>query len=775
MKLLKYNIKHAFNNLKKNATYSMLTVVGLTIGLTVFLMISLFVYSEKTVDFTLPEYNRIYRLYDVAQNNCGLGYELKDVISQNYPEVEANCVMERYEWPMILRANNNSFRFSKGISTTNSFFDVFKIPIISKIDELPFPEKASIILTQATAQKLFGNKDPLGETVNINSFFDARVTAVIKGFPENTSIDADYLINCEDKDMRMSTTCNNGDCYNPMNHFLLLNKQTDYEPFILQFNNTISQFQTRVDSFALQPITDIYLSDYVEYNGNSLGNASFIKIVSIIGLIILLLSIINYLNFSLSLQHSKIKEVSIKKVVGAGSIQLFLYYLAESFIIIVFSTLLSLFIVVTFKGLLSSIFGSEFNLQILTEPIFILVFLGVLVFILIVNSIIPAFSLLKLNVVNGLNNVVKRNNRRGIKTVFTTMQFIASIALLISVFFIHKQLKFIESTDVGFNKQNLIRIDVPFKFDNYSALEQKIKNLSFVESTSFSFGCPGEINMVMGSGIDDLDMEIQCIMVDSSFLKTYEIQLIEGRDFLGGDFHNSCMFNEVAMKKIGWDNLENRNYNNGREGGYHVIGVVKDFNVSSLHNNQEAVCLVYDNTNNPNYISVRIMPGQINQQIDQLKEIWQSMMDDPFEFQFFDAFFDAQYKKDKQLSRSVTLLAIIAIILTLIGILGQVIQTCAYKTKEIGIRKVNGASTFEIVNMLNLDFLIWVIIAFGIAVPIAYFSINNWLESFAYKTQLSWWVYVSAGATILFVTIITVSWQTFRAARRNPVEALRYE
>jgi len=775
MRIFIYNIKHAYQNLKKRAVYSLLTISGLTIGLTVFLLISLYVYNEKSVDHNIPNHDRIYRLMDAGKKDCGIGYELKDVISQNYPEVEANCVLERYAFPMVLRANNHSFTFKTGISTTNSFFDVFDIPIISKIDKKPFPEKASVILTQATAKKLFGDKDPLGKIVNINNFFKVKVTGIIKGFPKNTSIDADYLINCEDKNMRMSRACNNGDCYNPMNHFLLLKDHTDPFQFIEHFNHTIKPFQTRVDSFAIQPLTDIYLSGHVKGNGNRMGNPSFINIISVIGLLILILAIINYLNFSLSLQHSKMKEISIKKVNGADSLQLFFYYMAESLIVIIISTLMSLLIIYLFKDVFTSVFGEELNFQILKKPVFIAIYLFVIVSILIINSIIPTYSLLKINVVKGLNNAIKSNDNSSIKTIFTTIQFVASIALLISVFFIHKQLSFIESKNLGFNQQNLLKVEIPYQFKHYTVLKQSIDNLSFVKSSSYSFGCPGEVNLTMGSGEDNIDMNIKTIMVDSNFLHTFQIHLLKGRQFLRGDFHKSCMFNKTAIKELGWNGLENRKYKMGREGGYDVIGVVKDFNVSSLYNKQEAVCLIFDNTNKPDILSIRIVPGQINQQLAQIKKAWKSIVEDPFEFQFYDAFFNAKYHKERKLSGSITILAVIAIILTLIGILGRVIQTCAYRTKEIGIRKVNGATTLEMVNMLNLDFVKWVFIAFVIAIPIAYYSINKWLENFAYKTPLSWWIFILAGIVVLFVTLLTVSWQTFKVARRNPVEALRYE
>jgi len=768
------NLKQAYHYLKKNTTYSVLTIIGLTVGLTVFLLVALFVYNEKSVDKSIPNSNRIYRLIDAEKNDSGLDYKLRDAISENYPEAEANCMLERYEWAMILRANNSSIKLKSGISTTNNFFEVFNIPILRKIGDKPFSEKASIILTQATAKKLFGDKDPLGQTVDFNHFFKVKVTAIVKEFPKNTSIAADYFLNAEDKKMRMSTICDNG-CYNPMNSFFLLKKHTDKAQFIKHFNKTIKQFQSRVKRFSLQPLTDIYLAKQIKNNGNKKGNPSFINIISIIGLIILILSVINYLNFSLSLQFSKIKEISIKKVNGANSLQLFFYYLTESLIVIVVSTLLSLLLVFALKDYFATLIGREINLQILENPVFIIIYLAVILLILSINSVIPVYSLLKINVVDGLHNTIKRQNKSSIRTVFTTTQFVASIALLISVFFIQKQLNFVASREIGFNRQNILKIEIPFQFKHYPALKAEINNLSFVKSSSYSFGHPGQINLTMGSGEKEIDMNIKTIMVDSTFLRTFQIKLLKGRRFLKGDFHNACMFNKTAIIQLGWEDLKKRKYKMNKEDGYDVIGIVNNFSVSSLRKKQQAVCLIYDNTNKPNVLSVRIVPGYINRQISQIKKVWTSLSNDPFEFQFYDDFFNAQYKKERQLSRSITVLAVIAIILTLIGILGQVIQTCNYRTKEIGIRKVNGAGILEIVNMLNMVFVKWVLVAFVVAAPIAWYSINKWLENFPYKAPLSWWVFALAGIVVLFVTLVTVSWKTFKVAIKNPVEALQYE
>ena len=778
MRFLTYNIKHAYSYLKKNAPYSLLTIIGLTVGLTVFLLVALFVYNEETVDYNIPNHNRIYRLYDAGKQDAGIAYELKKIISQDYPEVEANCVYQRYgDLPMIFRTKENSVRLNTGITTDNSFFKMFHIPVIKQMGEKPFSEKKSIVLTQAVAKKIFGDKNPLGQMINIGNFINVKVTAIIKGFPKNTSIAGEYLLNSANKNARMAMVCNGGVCYNPMTQLLLLKKSVNEKEFLKHFNQTIQQYQKRVKTFGLQPLTDIYLSKPMKENNNRLGNPSYLRIISIIGLIILILSVMNYLNFSLSLQHSKIKEVSIKKINGANNFQLFFYYLAESLIVMVISTLLSILLVFALRNYFGSLFGEKLNMNILKEPLFIAIYLSVVVVILLMNSIIPIYSLLKINIIDGLSNTIVRKNKSSIRTLFTTTQFVVSIALLISVFIIQKQLHYVETKDLGFSKQHLLKIDIPYGFKHGPALQSGINNLSFVSASSYSNGCPGSINFSLGSGEKNVDLSIQTMLVDTSFLKTFQIKILKGRNFGPGDIQRACMFNETAIKALGWGDLKNRKYKMFKTGGFDVVGIVNNFKVSSLFKEQQPVCLIcgFVSGNQPNTLSVRVMPGNTVQQIAQLRKVWTSLSNDPFSFDFYDAFFNAKYHKTMQLSRSITIIAIIAIILTLIGILGQVIQSCTYRTKEIGIRKVNGATIIEIVNMLNLDFIKWLLVAFIIATPLAWYTMNTWLENFAYKTTLSWWVFLLAGLVVLFVTFVTVSWQTFIAARKNPVESLRYE
>ena len=770
-----FNIYHAIKNLRKSALYSFLSIVGLSIGIAVLLIVSIYFYQEANVDIDLNNHNRIYRLYDSEDMNCGLDYKLMDIISQHYPAIESNCALERFDWGLILRADENSIKVEAGISTTNQFFDVFDIPVIQKMSEKPFAESKSIILSKKTASLLFKDVDPIGQMVDVNGFYKVKVTAVVDDFPDNSNLRADFLVNAEEDNLRMSSICVNGECYYPMSHYLLLAENADQQEFINHFNQSISQYQSRVKSFNIQDLDDIYLAPAMEGSGNRTGNASLLKILGFIGLIVFLLSIINYLNFTLSLQHSKLKLISIMKLNGAENRHLFFYYLAESLIVILLSGILALILIFTFKDLIAVVLGQQLKFHVLIEPPFIIAYMAFAVLVVFIISIIPTNSILKFKLLNGINQIYNTSKKSNISSAFTISQFIASTVLLISVSFIHKQLLFIESRGLGFNQENLLKVEIPFKFNNKEPLQTAIDQLPFVTFSSYSYGAPGRINLYMGSDDEDKNIMLSCILIDNNFLETFEIEVLEGRSLLPGDYGKSCFYNQTAYKMMGWQSIEGRKSNNGSEGGYDIIGVVNDFNVSSLHKKQEPVCLIFDDFNEANVLSVRLTRGDVGEQLKQLRKIWSKFSEDPFEFSFYNDFIQAKYIKEKRLSLSVTLLAIIALILTLMGILGQVIQASSKRTKEIGIRKVNGASILEIVLMFNKTFIVWMAISLIVSIPVACFLISRWFSTFAYKTEMSWWLFLLSGLVVSVFSLITVSWVSWKAARINPVESLRYE
>jgi putative ABC transport system permease protein len=309
-----------------------------------------------------------------------------------------------------------------------------------------------------------------------------------------------------------------------------------------------------------------------------------------------------------------------------------------------------------------------------------------------------------------------------------------------------------------------------------NTLKQEIEKLPFVVRTAYSTGCPGKIMLQFGSNLEENNFEVSCIIMDDNFMKTLGIEMTEGRALQPGDVNKVCFLNEAAFKKFGFDQIDGKKYKIDQEGVYDIIGIVKDFHTGSFHKAIEPVALIYNPDKASWMLSLRIKPGNISADMEQLKQVWRKVLpDELMNITFYDQQFQSMYLKDEKLAQSVFFFTIVAIVLTCMGILSQIIVSSLIRTKEIGIRKVNGARSIEILGLLNRDFMKLVCISFIIACPAAWYAMHAWLQNFAYKTGMSWWVYAVAGLTALFITLITVSWKSWHVSNMNPVEALRYE
>jgi putative ABC transport system permease protein len=564
---------------------------------------------------------------------------------------------------------------------------------------------------------------------------------------------------------------------NPTNLFVMLKSGANPGTFANELNNSSILKSLDVDSLALQGLDDIYLSELTMKSRHAKGNPALLKIFIAIAALILLLSSINYLSYSISMQYAKLKEIGINKTNGAGWKDLVGYTFTEVTVGVIISIFLSVFIAllaIPYSGrLLGKALHIDWHDWLSVAPFF----LTAVVVVIFINSLAPIYILSKFKITEFLTGFRgKRNQRQFGKQAMLTFQLTASIALIAVVMIIFKQLSFVKHSDLGFNREMLIRIDLPFKFQQTNTLRQEIAKLPFVKATSLSSGCPGMINHKYGSNSGEKSFDINCIPVGDNYLQTMGIELLDGRDFLDGDLNKSCLINEEALKQFGWDSFEGKRFNNGIEGGFEVIGILKDFKFESYHSTIEPLALLFDGGPYSNVLSVRLAPGNAGQSIGQIKQIWESIAPyEPFGFMFYDDSFQSMYEKEEKLAGSISFFSLIAIALTCMGILGQIFMICLNRVKEIGIRKINGAKVSEVLMLLNRDFLKWVAIAFVIATPIAYFATNKWLENFAYKTPLSWWIFALAGLLALGIALLTVSWQSWKAATRNPVEALRYE
>ena len=778
--MIRFNLKLAIRNLVKNKVYSLLIIGGFAIGFAAVILIGLFYHIETSVNNDFANHKQIYRLYDVKKNRCNLNWELFPVLTNDYTAVENACPLD-YATGMTFTVKNEQAHTYTEIqhllTTTNNFFTIFSVEITESLGAKPFDGKESVVISRSVAQKLFGTQNPLGQQVNVGNIFLATVTGIFDKLPANSSFQADVIFNSENEKFRMSNTISNGMRYNPTNLFVMLRDGTNSQNFANELNKSATLKALDVDSLALQKLDDIYLSELTVKSRHAKGNPALLKIFLAIAALILLLSSINYLNYSISMQYAKLKEIGIYKVNGAGRKELVGYTFAEVTLGILISLVFSVIITLLAIPWSKILFGKALNVDMNSWISVIPFILAAVFFVILLNSLAPIFILSKFRITEFLSGYKgKRNSRQIGKQSMLTFQLTASIALIAVVLIIFKQLSYIKHSDMGFDREMLVRIDIPYNFQKTETLLQEVSNLAFVKENTISSGCPGMINHKYGSNNGEKNFDINCIPVGSEYLETMGIELLKGRDFLDGDLNKACLINEEALKQFGWDSFEGQKFNNGQEGGYNVVGIIKDFKFESFHSTVEPLALLFDGALNGNVLSVRLSPGNTGQQIDQIGQIWKTISPyEPMNLIFYDDFFQSMYAKEEKLAGSITFFSLIAVVLTCMGILGQIFMICLNRLKEIGIRKINGATISEILTLLNRDFVKWVVIAFVIATPIAWYAMSKWLESFAYKTTLSWWIFALAGLLALGIALLTVSYQSFKAAVRNPIESLRYE
>jgi putative ABC transport system permease protein len=774
-----HNIKLVIRNLKRHRLYSILSIAGFSVGFAVCIFISMFIYNELSMDKCYPNYKNTVLVYESKEKFSNLDIKLNQDFKEKYPEVVATCPMEQMGYLEISAKTEQSFmRFTGLISTTNDFFSVFPVKVLVSSGKQPFNGKESFLITQSFAKQLFPNEDPLGKQITVFDFMKGQITAVIEDFPKNSSIQAKILANAENPDFRLSQSCNDGRCWNPINHYLVLRPGTDRVALAKKMTADFPKNHPELHSIDFQRLQDIYLSP-INNTGNTSGNKSLLIILFSVGLVVLVLSTINFLNFYVSMQYSKLKEIGIKKINGASFRNLLRFSLAEVSVCILISIGIALVLFLVFLPLANQLFERNMDSGLLLKPSLLAILLLITTGIILINSIAPLSILSKFNTNSFLTKMQTKRTRQTGRRVLTLLQLSVSMVLIAVVFALYQQISYAKHADLGFQKERLLRLKLPMEFKSQDAMKQKLAALPFCQSISLSRGVPGSINLYMGDTQNGKTVELQSLYVDEDFFKTFDLKVTGGREFLAGDMGTACILNEEAIRQYGWDNFEGKKVNNGREGGYQVVGVVNDFHVESLHEKIKPVYIMaaepgkHDDLGN---VSIRLVAGNLGQQMDQLRSVWKSFIpDEPMNFTFYDEQFDAMYRKDDQLSKAIGIVSVIALILTFMGILGQVFQISMNRTKEIGVRKVNGATVANILTYMNREFIIWVSVALVIATPLAWYLISRWLENFAYKTTIGWPIYAASGFIMLATVVITVTLQSWKAATRNPVEALRYE
>jgi putative ABC transport system permease protein len=795
-------IKITFRNLANKPVYSIITFTGFTFGIVAGLLIYLWVYNELGYEKFHPDYQRIYRVLTLSKQgdeivkSPGSYRPLAKTMKMDYPQIEFATYISYSSEDSPLQVEEGSEKIEARMCWTNEdFFKIFAgFKFIEGSPESALKNPDNIVLSEKTAKKLFGDQPALGKTL-ISDKFSRELYTVggVISIPEQSHIDIGFML--PEANIRYSGYSNNWGDKNWVRVYIKLGKDAKIDDqFISTASNHISRYSKYTDKLIFQPLADIHLySDYPadEFSKNQ-SSYKYVLIFSGLALLIVLMASLNFSVLSVARASERATEIGIRKVNGAGRAGIFRQFMSESVFQTVAATILALILVGFILPWFNNISGKELALNISLKFILNIFILTCLVGI--IAGIYPSFYLSSFNPVGIFRGGSITGSKTNFLKLLVTVQFSIAIFFIIASVLFVKQLAYINNKDLGIEKENIIVIPTGLWYDS-KGFKEELKNNPGVLSVSASTYAPIEGGYPFSiplnyQGITDT-LQASIFWVDEDFAETYKLEVMKGQ-FLQMNYDDywkrnedagtslkegkeyaisiPIVINETLEKMLGFDDPIDQ-----RLGNKVIVGVVKDFNFRPLHYPVGPLAM----TNNPEDIStmsVRIAPENRTETLDFIRDTYKKYRDDrDLSYNYFDDLVDEKYQAETRLKNMTIAFALVAIVISILGILGMAVFSIERRTKEIGIRKVTGAKSSEVIVLLNQEFLKWVVMAFIIATPIAWFFMHRWLQNFTYKTTFSWWIFGLAGSLALAIALITVSWQSWRAATRNPVEALRYE
>lgn len=814
--MIKGFIKVSFRNLIRFKTHSLINIAGLAVGITCFITLSLFIKDELSYDKFFKNADSIYRIYVKSSingqesNNCKTGAPLGATMMRDFPEV-LSYTRIGYFGSHVLKYKDKVFRAWSLYTADSTFFNVFSLQLISGNPKTALVNPNSVVLTESVAKTFFGDENPVGKILRVDSSGSYLVTGVMEDFPEHSSFKCKILLS-------MSTypvTENNHWLDMWYETYVILKKGTD--PNALQkklekivYNDVgpqaelvigvpIREFLNKGNrwGFYLQPLTSIYLSsqrDYgidpnTEWSDQKTSDIEYVYIFSAVAIFILLLAVINFMNLTTARSETRAKEVGIRKTLGSNKPKLIGQFLTESIMVCFFSVILSMALLEIILPAFNQFTDKNLSLNLFSNPFVVPALLLFTVIVGIIAGSYPAFYLSSFKPVHLLKSKPDSNNSKSIfRSGLVVIQFAVSITLLIGTVIIKNQLDYLQEKKLGFNKENLYAIKnagilderlEPFK-------QELLKNPNIITLTNssvmFTTGIPGN-GYLYNKRIGTDPISSQFIDVDYNFLKTFQIPMIEGR-FFSKEFPTdttAVVINQAMMKECNTKDPIGKEITQlgiGNEAKtYKIIGVAKNFNYQSLHQQIHPLIFFLHKVRQPaNVLTIRVSSTGLKNTIGFINDTWEKFSNGEG---IYSAFVDRDiaklYDSEEKVSIVATIFSGLAIFIACLGLFGLASFVTEQRTKEIGIRKALGASVSELVMMLSKEFTKWIILANLIAWPVAYFVMKSWLQNFAYRINLNIWVFITAGLAALVIALLTISFHAIKAALANPIESLRYE
>jgi putative ABC transport system permease protein len=806
--MFKNYFKTAWRNLIKHKVFSIINIAGLSIGISICFIIMLYVQNELSFDRFNKNADRIARIVFKADINGGKIFEanvmppVAQAMKNDYPEVQDATILRVAGVPKITY-KDKSFKDYEMVFVDPNFFGIFTIPLIEGDAKTALQQPNTIIISKAIAKKYFGNEDALRKTLvfpdNKNAAF--KVAGVIDKVPDNSHFHFDLFASM------LSVEEAKSDSWMGSNFFtyLLLKKVADYKklegklpgmvekymgPQIQQnMGISLKQFITKGNhlGFALQPLTSIHLYSHANYELRPPGNAMYVYIFGAIAIFMLLIACINFINLSTASASQRAKEVGVRKVIGSGRMQLIKQFLIESALLVFIALFLSSILVKLalpfFNSISSQHLHFDFNLKIISA------FAGIGLLVSFIAGSYPAFYLSSFKPIEVLKGkFIAANKSFGLRSSLVVFQFFISVGLIIGTIVVWQQMRFIQNKNLGYDKEQLLTIPNSYALGKNEEVfkQEMLQDPQIVNATVSSYKPAGPSNggnaLAYPEGHDNEIMRTTEYHVDENYIPTFEMKMAAGRNFSKNFATDSTamILNETAVKAFGWSNtmaigktIIRENSSRGTNVPYHVIGIVKDFNFQSLHQPIAPLLMTLE----PDWgLIFKVKTAGIQDLIASMKTKWDRFnTGEPFTFTFMDDLYDKTYAAEQNTGTILNIFALLTILVACLGLFGLATYTAEQRTKEIGIRKVLGASVTSVTKMLSKDFIKLVFIACLIAFPLSWWAMNKWLQSFAYRIHISWWIFLAAGIISILIALITVSFQAIKAAVANPVKSLRSE
>ncbi|WKN41102.1 ABC transporter permease [Tunicatimonas pelagia] len=806
--MIRNYLKITLRNLANQKLYTFLNVLGLSIGIASCLMILLYVHHELSYDAFHEKAERIYRvglngkIADQEVFTTNTTPPLAYTAVEEFPEVENATRIYTHWGNQVIRYGETVISEEDVYMADSTFFDVFSFPLLAGDAATALVDPTSIVIPEDVARKYFGDEPPLGKTLLLGSDKTPHtITGVLEKLPDNSHVHFSMLRSMS----AVEYSRDDGWFNNSFQTYLLLHEGASSESLEAKLPGLVAKYvgpevqqflgvsledffeQGNKYGYFLQPLLDIHLHSDLQDELEPNGDITYIYIFAAIGFFIILLACINFMNLATARSANRAKEVGVRKTLGSMRVHLIRQFLSESVLLSLIATVLAL----VSAGLLLSPFnnlaGKEISSALFAEPWFLLSLLSLMLLVGLLAGSYPAFYLSSFRPVEVLKGKLKAGMKSsGVRNVLVVFQFFISITLIICTLLVYQQLEYTRTKNLGFEKENMIIIDGAWRLDKgkQEALRQDLASQSAIVDASISNNVPPGVNntTIFRKKGEEQDILVSTYDVDYNHLPTMKIELLEGRNF-SRDFPTdtaAILLNEAAVREFGLDDplSEEIRYFGGGEYGSHldlkVVGVFKDFNFETLRNNIRPLALML--TTQGSKISVRTAPGDVSATLATVEELWgQYASEEPFQYSFLDEDFDALFRAEQRLGQVFSVFTGLAILVACLGLLGLAAFMAEQRTKEIGIRKVLGASVANVVVLLSKDFTKLVVVAFIMAIPLAYFIMQSWLKGFAFKISIGPGTFILAGGAALLIAWLTVSWQSIKAASANPVKSLRSE